>query len=131
MFLLSRKYQEEYLFDCEANEIYWMAARINSTSSSELTVVMYIIYTNLTSKQQNLPLSSLNKIAIPPTNNNNRIANSLKSNTNNNQMRERASTILLPPVKTNLVVPIRSSSAGSEQIIGNNIPTERNIEFFK
>jgi len=108
-----------------------MAARISSTSSLELTVVMYIIYTNLTAKQPSLPSSSsLNKIALPPTNNN-RIGNSLKTNTNNNQMRERSSTILLPPMKANPVVQVRSSSLGSEQNIGNNIPTERNVEFFK
>ncbi len=107
-----------------------MAARTSPTSSSELTVVIYIIYTNLTPKQQNSTSSSLNKIPIAPTNNI-RITNSVKTNTNNNLIRERASTILLPPVKANLVVPIRSNSTGSEQTIGNNIPTERNVEFFK
>jgi hypothetical protein len=80
-----------------------MAARTSPTSSSELTVVIYIIYTNLTPKQQNSTSSSLNKIP----------------------------TILLPPAKANLVVPIRSNSTGSEQTMGNNIPTERNVEFFK
>ena len=89
---------------------------------------MYIIYTNLQAKQQNS--SILNKIPIPSINNI-PLANSLKTNIINNQIRERASTILLPPVKTNLVIPIRTNSVGSEQIIGNNIPPERNIEFFK
>ncbi len=105
-----------------------MAARIVPSSSSELTVVMYIIYTNLSPRQQTS--SSINKLPIPPTNNI-RIANNLKTNSNNNQMRERSSTILLPPPKTNLVVPVRSSTVGSEQIIGNNIPTDKNVEFFK
>jgi hypothetical protein len=109
-----------------------MAARTSPSSSSELTVVMYIIYTNLSPRQQNSSL--LNKISIPSASNI-RIPNNVKSNTNNTQMRERASTILLPSLptttKTNLVVPVRSSSIGLEQTIGNNIPTERNIEFFK
>ena len=103
-----------------------MAARTTPSSSSELTVVMYIIYTNLNPKQQN----SSNKISILPPNNN-RIANSLKTSINNNQTRERASTILLPSIKPNLVIPIRSCSIGGEQNIGNNIPTERNVEFYK
>jgi hypothetical protein len=105
-----------------------MAARTAPSSSTELTVVMYIIYTNLSPRQQNS--SSTNKLSIPSTNNI-RIGNSFKTNTNNNQMRERASTMLLPPMKTNLVVPVRSSSIGSEQIIGNNIPTDKNVEYFK
>ncbi|CAF3039839.1 unnamed protein product [Rotaria sp. Silwood2] len=110
-----------------------MAARTTPASSSELTIVMYIIYTNLTPKQQtasNMNVPSLNKIPIPSISNQ-RIVNSLKNNTSNNQMRERASTILLSSTKTNLVVPIRSSSFGSEQNTGNNIPIERNVEFFK
>ncbi|CAF3445821.1 unnamed protein product [Rotaria sp. Silwood1] len=110
-----------------------MAARTTPASSSELTVVMYIIYTNLTPKQHtstNISAPSLNRISIPSISNQ-RMGNSFKNNTNNNQMRERASTILPSSTKTNLVVPIRSSSFGSEQNIGNNIPTERNVEFFK
>ena len=73
---------------------------------------------------------------IPPANNNNnnnRVATSLKTNTNNGnvQMRDRTSTLLVAPVKTNLVVQIRPNTAGTEQIVGNNIPVERNIEYFK
>lgn len=110
-----------------------MAARINAASPSELTVVMYIIYTNLNPRQQNA--TSVNRIPIPQNNFNNntnfRMANSLKTSTSNSQIRERASTILLPPMKSNLVVTVRSSSVGSEQTVGNNIPPERNVEFFK
>jgi hypothetical protein len=89
---------------------------------------MYIIYTNLTPRQQ-VPSTS-NKVSAPPTNNT-RIANSLKTNSNINQMRDRTSTILLPPIKTSLVVSIRSNSIGSEQNIGHNIPPDRNVDFFK
>lgn len=110
-----------------------MAARIIPASPSELTVVMYIIYTNLNPRQQNA--TSVNRILIPQSSMNNntslRLSNSLKSSASNSQIRERASTILLPSTKTNLVVPVRSSSVGSEQTIGNNIPPERNVEFFK
>src|SRR2546430_17653304 len=105
-----------------------MAARTSPASSSELTVVMYIIYTNLNPRQQNVSSSS-NKNLVSSTNNNNRMANSLKTNSNINQTRERSATILLPlPTKTNLVVPVRSNSVGSEQTIGNNIPTDRTVE---
>ena len=94
---------------------------------------MYIIYTNLSPKQPNLPSvppPSLNKVAIPvPTNT--RIANSLKNHSSNNLIRERASTILLPSTKFNLVVPVRSNSIGSEQPMATNIPTERNVEYFR
>jgi hypothetical protein len=110
-----------------------MAARTTPSSPSQLTVVMYIIYTNLNAKQQNssnITSSSLSKISMLPGNNT-RIANSLKTNTSSNQMRERSSTILLPPVRSNLAIPIRSGSIGIEQNIGNNIPTERNVEYFK
>ncbi|CAF2646870.1 unnamed protein product [Rotaria sp. Silwood2] len=130
---IAKRNSDEYLFDCDHKDIYWMAARTTPASSSELTIVMYIIYTNLTPKQQtasNMNVPSLNKIPIPSISNQ-RIVNSLKNNTSNNQMRERASTILLSSTKTNLVVPIRSSSFGSEQNTGNNIPIERNVEFFK
>jgi hypothetical protein len=115
------------------NDIHWMAARINATSPSELTVVMYIIYTNLNPRQQNG--TGFNRVPIPPSSMNNntnaRMSNSLKSSASNNQIRERASTILLPPMKANLIVTVRSSSVGSEQTIGNNIPPERNVEFFR
>ena len=93
---------------------------------------MYIIYTNLNAKQYvSTTSSSSNKISIPSTNPNNRVANSLKTTTNNNQARDRTSTVLYPIVKTHLVVPVRSNSICSEQNIGNNIPQERNVEFFK
>jgi len=125
--------KDEYLFDCDNNDIYWMAARTTPSSPSQLTVVMYIIYTNLNAKQQNssnITSSSLSKISMLPGSNT-RIANSLKTNTSSNQMRERSSTILLPPVKSNIAIPIRSGSIGIEQNIGNNIPTERNVDYFK
>ncbi|CAF3449227.1 unnamed protein product [Rotaria sp. Silwood1] len=130
---IAKRNSDEYLYDNDLKDIYWMAARTTPASSSELTVVMYIIYTNLTPKQHtstNISAPSLNRISIPSISNQ-RMGNSFKNNTNNNQMRERASTILPSSTKTNLVVPIRSSSFGSEQNIGNNIPTERNVEFFK
>ena len=110
-----------------------MAARVNPNSSLELTVVMYIIYTNLNPRPQNS--TPANRIPIPQGTTNNststRISNSLQTSTTNNQIRDRASTILLPLQKTSLVVPLRSSSVGSDQTIGNNIPPERNVEFFK
>ncbi|CAF0736616.1 unnamed protein product [Adineta ricciae] len=130
---VKRRNSDEYLFDCDRNDIYWMAARATPSSSSELTVVMYIIYTNLNPKQQNLPAvtsSALNKISIPPPSNT-RIANSLKNNSNTNQMRERASTILLPSVKANLVTPVRPNAVSSDQAIASNIPVDRNVEYFK
>lgn len=58
-------------------------------------------------------------------------SNSLKNNGNYNQPRERTSTMLLPPTKTNLVTTIRPNSNNCEQTIGNNIPTDKNIEHFK
>ncbi|CAF0727305.1 unnamed protein product [Rotaria sordida] len=130
---IAKRNCDEYLFDCDLKDTYWMAARTTPSSPSELTVVLYIIYTNLTPKQQissNMSAPALNKFPIPPIGNN-RIPNSLKNNTNSNQTRERASTILSPSIKTNLVIPVRSSSFGSEQHISNNIPNERNVEFFK
>ena len=91
---------------------------------------MYIIYTNLAPKQSNTITSSINEIPIPSINDY-RISNSLKTHTNNNQMRERASTVLPSPTKPNRVLPVRSDLFNSEQYIGNNIPSQRNIEFFK
>jgi hypothetical protein len=125
--------KDEYLFDCDNNDIYWMAARTTPSPPSQLTVVMYIIYTNLNAKQQNssnITSSSLSKISTLPGSNT-RIANSLKTGTTSYQMRERSSTILLPPVRSNFVIPIRSGAIGIEQNVGNNIPTERNVEYFK
>ncbi|UJR27028.1 hypothetical protein I4U23_008332 [Adineta vaga] len=130
---IKKRNSEEYLFDCDGNDIYWFAARITPSTPSELTVVMYIIYTNLGPKQHNssnVTSSSLNRISVLPQSNN-RMANSLKNNTNINQMRERASTILSPSLKPYLVVPVRSSSVGGEQNIGNNIPADRNVEYLR
>lgn len=106
-----------------------MAARTVPSLPSELIVVMYLIYTNLTPRQQNVPTT--NKIPIPSSSNNIRIANSLKTNYNNNQMRERALTMSIQGPKINPIANIRSGSVGSEQVIGNNIPIEKNLEFFK
>jgi hypothetical protein len=95
---------------------------------------MYIIYTKLNAKQYvstNTPSSTSNKIPIPSANPPNRVANSLKTTTNNTQSKDRATTSVLPIVKTNLVVPVRSNSVCSDQNIGNNIPPERNVDFFK
>lgn len=110
-----------------------MATRSSPNSSSELTVVMYIIYTNLNPRSQNAV--PVNRIPIPQGNANNlnsiRMSNSFQPSTGSTQIRERASTILLPTTKTSFVVPVRSSSIGSDQPIANNIPPERNVEYFK
>ncbi|CAF3686118.1 unnamed protein product, partial [Adineta steineri] len=130
---IRKRNTDEYLFNCDHKDIYWMAARTTPSSPAELTVVMYIIYTNLEPKllnPSNIPLSTLNKISVPPPTNN-RIANSLKNSATMSQIRERASTILVPSGKTNLVVPLRSNTVGGEQYIANNIPVDRNVEFFR
>lgn len=106
-----------------------MAARSNPSSQTELTVVMYIIYTNLQPKTD--IITSSNKISIPSANVNVRLPNSFKSAVNINQIRDRASTMLVPPVRTNVVTPIRADSTNAEQNIGNNIPLDRNVEYFK
>ncbi|CAM4873794.1 unnamed protein product [Rotaria socialis] len=130
---ITKRNSDEYLFDCEQKDIYWMAARTTPSSSSELTVVLYIIYTKLIARQpnaSNVVVPSLNKIPLPSASNL-RVTNSLNKNGNNNQPRERASTILPPSGKNNLVIPVRSNSFGSEQNVGINIPVEQNVGFFK
>ena len=110
-----------------------MAARTPPSTSSELTVVMYIIYTNLSAKVQALPSSqsaSLNKVPIPAPNNT-RIANSLKSSTSNNLLRERAATLLLPPMRSNLIVSLRPIAVTSEQPVASNILPEFNVDHFR
>lgn len=91
---------------------------------------MYIIYTNLSPKTG--VISVPNKTTNPSANANARIQpNSLKSNCNYNPPRDRASTMLLPPPKINLVTVIRPNSNNCEQPLGNNIPADKNVEFFK
>ena len=103
------------------------------SSSSESSIIMYTIYTNLSPKQThsfNTITRFVNRVPIPSMNNNG-IASSSKNNSNTSQMRERAATMVAPASTVNFVAPIRSSSMISEQNIGNNIPKERNIEYFK
>lgn len=93
---------------------------------------MYIIYTNLNPKQQSIPIlaPSLSKNQ-PPSANNIRAAYSLKGASNNNQPRERTPTVSTPLPKSNVVAPTRTSSFIDEPVVSGNVPSERNVEYYR